>query len=299
MQHSFRGVSSIRRRLTGGFVAALLVTAVLSIAPQSSVAAGPTRYLDPLFDPVRVKDRVYGRVEHSDGTVERLELDLYKPVGDRQDNRPVLIFIHGGGSEIDKALPRNRRIARGFARRGFVAAAINYRKGTSGLTTEAAHDTRAAVRWFKANADRYRVSPEKIIVMGSSAGSMNALHVAFDPEDAGNSGHPGYSSEVAAAVAVAAGSIDPQDIGPDEVPIVMMHARDDTTVPIVQAYSTCDQTKLFGNVCDFFEYAEGGHPPTFLERYRHMVIEQASHFICRNVLAGRSACKGATAAPPA
>lgn len=277
----------LRNPLVVGWLVAALVVGLVLTSARVGAAATSGRYLDPVFSTVKgTPDLVYGRVKHDDGTIERLKLDLYRPVGDTADNRPVVIFVHGGDSSVDKGLRRNRVVPMGFARRGFVAASINYRTGTSGLSRAAQHDTRAAVRWFKANAAKYRVDPRRIVVMGSSSGAVDVLNIAFNPQDAGDSGHPGYSSRVAAAVSVSGMSTQPQEIGPNEARIAMVHAADDTTIPITSAKVTCEQTKQSGNVCEFFEYAEGGHPPGFLIEYRRKITEQASRFICRNVLDG-------------
>ena len=149
-------ISVSRRRGAAAAFAAIvmgLVAGLLVVASSSTSAAPRGRYLDEIFDAQRTANLVYGRVNHLDGTVEKLRLDLYRPVGDRRDRRPVVIFIHGGDSSVDKGLPRNRLIPRRMAKRGFVGASINYRDDTAGMTREAQHDTRAAVRWFRANAD--------------------------------------------------------------------------------------------------------------------------------------------------
>ena len=280
-----RPATRVRRAALGAVTTLVLVAGLLLAGPGSSVAGSSTRYLDPVFSSVNVdKDQLYGRVRHLDGSVERLYLDLYRPAGDSRRNRPVLIFIHGGGSDISKNYLRNRIIPKGFARRGFVAASIDYRDGTVGSMPDAQHDTRAAVRWFKANAGRLRVDPRKIMLIGSSAGGMNALNVAFDPDDAGDSGHPGYSSTVAAAISIGAAASEPQDIGMGEPPIAMIHATDDTTVPVAAARATCLQTTALGNVCEFFEYPEGGHPPEFIDEHLSRILEDSSRFVCRQVL---------------
>lgn len=267
-----------------------LVGALLVIASSSTSAAPRGRYLDEIFSTKRTPDLVYGRVEHRDGTVERLRLDLYRPVGDRRRNRPAVIFIHGGTSSNDKAFARNRLIPRRMAARGMVGASIDYRDGTVGFTREAQHDTRAAVRFLKARAGRYGIDPTKIVLIGSSSGAMDALNVAFDPEDAGDSGHPGQSSTVAGAISIGGGSTEPYDITADEVPIAMIHAEDDTVVPVLAADATCEQTKAMGNVCEFFRYAEGGHPPGFIARHKNRLIEQSARFMCRHVI-GLRGCR--------
>ena len=286
-------VSAARRR---GAAAALvatvmaLVAGLLVVASSSTSAAPRGRYLDEIFDAKRTANLVYGRVHHLDGSVEKLRLDLYRPIGDRRDNRPVVIFIHGGGSSVDKGFARNRLIPRRMAKRGFVGASINYRDNTVGMTREAQHDTRAAVRWFRANADRYRIDPRRIVLIGSSAGAMDALNVAFDPDDVGDSGHPGYSSAVAGAVSIGGGSTEPFDITLGEPPIAMIHAEDDATVPIAAADATCEQTKALGNVCEFFRYQTGGHPPEFIDEHKDRLIEQSARFMCRNVI-GLAGCR--------
>ena len=282
-----RSSTPVAHRRLGVVLLGLLVmlTTVLTVgASQGASAARPVRYLDPITDAVRVDtDLVYGRVVHGD-SVERLRLDLYRPAGDRHENRPVIIFIHGGSSDVDKGRERNAVVSRSFAQRGFVAATINYRRGTSGIAKDSQEDTRAAVRWFRANADRYGVNPAKITVVGVSAGAINALQVGFNPEDAGNSGHPGYSSKVASAVSISGTAYELVEIGTDEVPVAMVHALDDTVIPIAAAQAVCEQTKALGNTCRFFEYAEGGHPPRFLARNRGRIIEQVSVFLCRTIL---------------
>jgi predicted esterase len=276
------------RRLTTLTVALMVWLTVIG-APAQGAQRG--RYLDPIFSTFSTTNITYGRAPLANGTFATLKLDLYRPSNDTASNRPVLIFVHGGGSASDKSLKRNRSVAIGFAQRGFVAAAINYRPGlSSGASTEAQYDVRAAVRWFKANAARYRVNPSWIFLMGSSAGAMNVLNVAFNPEDPGSSGNPGYSSTVAAAISISGFASESWNIGPGEPPVAMFHALDDTSIPIASALVTCTQTQALLNVCDFYPYEEGGHPPPFLIKYREPITEQASQFLCKRVL-GPVVCK--------
>jgi acetyl esterase/lipase len=287
-------MTTIGRRRPRAVFAATLALALVAflLVPAGGVAAASYRYVDAIFSSVAVQtDLVYGHATRQDGTVEALRLDLYQPAGDTAKMRPVVIFVHGGASNIDKGLKRNRDVPTGFAKRGFVSASINYRSGTDGTSKNSQYDTRAAVRWFRANASRYRIDESKIVLMGSSAGAVNVLDVNFAPEDAGSSGHPGYSSAVAGAIAVSGTDTEPHNIGPGDPPIAMFHAADDQTIPIEAAQATCEQTKAVGNVCEFFRYETGGHPPGFLIEYRREITKQASGFICRNVL-GPGVCHG-------
>jgi acetyl esterase/lipase len=271
-----------KHRYVGILIALALWLTALSVPAQ---AAHRGRYLDPIFSAFATTNLTYGSAPLSDGTFAPLKLDLYRPSGDSATNRPALIYVHGGGSASDKSLKRNRDVSIGFAKRGFVAATLNYRPDQAyGNNPDAQYDVRAAIRWFRANAARYRVNPNWIFIMGSSAGAVNALNVAFNPGDPGNSGNPGYSSAVAAAISVSGYDSEPHNIGRGEVPIAMIHAADDQTVPIENAMATCTQTQAMGNICDFYRYETGGHPPGFLINNRELITEQSSQFLCKRVL---------------
>jgi Ca2+-binding RTX toxin-like protein len=277
----------VRRSLTAiATLSLVLMVGAGAAVPATAHAAdtGDGRYLDPVFSALNIQyNLVYGQAVSESGQLTTLKLDLYQPVGDNARTRPVVIFAHGGAfKKGDKGEPRNVAIADLLARRGWVTASINFR--TDGVEQHATDDMQAAVRWFRAHAGYYRIDPEKIVVMGPSSGAVSALHTNFDPEDPGNSGNPGYPSNVAGAVSVSGTVQDPSIIGPGEPPIAMFHALDDTVIPYALGEATCLDTTAMGNVCEMFTYPEGGHPPNFLINNRAQILEQTSDFLCRQVL---------------
>ena len=284
--------TATRLALGGLLVGLLLALASAGGAAPAAAAAEPTRYLDPVFSAVSVKrDLVYGQAHAQSGELVQLELDLYQPAGDSAQERPVIIWAHGGGFvEGDKRRPVDVAVVEDFARRGWVVASINYRlRATVGTADNPAaardgqHDMQAAVRWFRRYATRHRVNSDTIVAAGASAGGIMALHTNFNPGDVGLSGNPGYPSEVAAGIAVSAAVLDPTIIGPGEPPIAMFHAADDPRIPIALAEATCAATRALLNTCVFVPYLQGGHPPAFLEANREGIIERSSAFICREV----------------
>ena len=286
--HAFAGGSGRTQsttRFVGSLIASLLLAAVAFSAFPAGVHAASGRYLDPIFSSVRRDvDLTYGRAIHADGTIEALKLDLYRPVGDTAKNRPVVIFVHGGAQDTtDKNPLRNQLVGHLFAKRGFVGAVIDYRSGASGMDRAAAHDLRAAVRWFRKNADALRVSPKRIIVMGVSAGGTTAMSATFNPADVGNSGNPGYSSAVAAGIAFAAASYPHAEMNTGDPPIAVIVAKDDHPF-YEEAIAACAQTRALGNICDEYYHESGGHPPEFWWENRDKIIEQSSRFICKRVL---------------
>jgi acetyl esterase/lipase len=142
--------------------------------------------------------------EH-DGT--RLVGDLYSPKG--LDKAPVLIGVHGGGWQIG-----DRKFYTHWgsylASNGYALFAIEYRLMKSGLKTYpgAVYDVKAAVQYVRARAGELGVDPDRVALMGDSAGAHLSALVALageEPEfstDYRNDPYSSISLEVKAVVGV-------------------------------------------------------------------------------------------------
>jgi acetyl esterase/lipase len=130
-----------------------------------------------------------------------LRLDLFHPEKTAAAV-PAIIFIHGGawsGGNRDML----RIYAISYAQRGYVTAAITYRLSGVAPFPAAVEDCKCAVRWLRANAEKFRVDPALIGVAGGSAGGHLAMmlgYAADQPELEGQGGHAGISSRVQAVV---------------------------------------------------------------------------------------------------
>ncbi len=99
---------------------------------------------------------------------ERQKLDLYLPEVPDENLRPVIVRIHGGAwRHGDKSAQRS---VSNYVRQGYVAVAINYRFSQQAVFPAQIEDCKAAIRWLRAHAAEYGIDPERILVMGSSAG---------------------------------------------------------------------------------------------------------------------------------
>jgi acetyl esterase/lipase len=142
------------------------------------------------------KDIEYGRVGE-----RALQADLYlpKPLDKRV---PGLIFIHGGGWKGGKRADY-RVYTIDFAKRGYVVATITYRLAQEAKFPAALEDVKCAVRWMRSHADELHVDPQRIAVLGGSAGGHLALMVGYTSDKSeweGQGGHAGVSSAVQAVV---------------------------------------------------------------------------------------------------
>ncbi len=131
------------------------------------------------------------------------QLDIYLPeVGNGPF--PVIISIHGGafmfGDKSDgQVIPMLEGLNHGYA-----VVSINYRLSGEALFPNNIHDVKAAIRWIKANAAKYKMDPNKIALWGGSAGgNLSSLAGTSggvkELEDLGL-GNPDQSSRVQAVV---------------------------------------------------------------------------------------------------
>lgn len=114
--------------------------------------------------------------------------DLYLPAAPAEgERRPAVLIIHGGGwTGGDKAAAREFNIGTNLVQRGYVAMSINYLLSKDGKTTwpQNLHDCKTAVRWLRKNADRLGIDPDRIGVIGGSAGGhLSAMVGLTGPSD--------------------------------------------------------------------------------------------------------------------
>ncbi|MGI9176547.1 MAG: prolyl oligopeptidase family serine peptidase [Pirellulales bacterium] len=116
--------------------------------------------------------------------------DLYFPLEMPKDRKlPAVIIIHGGGfNDGDKDRRREVNIGSHLARHGYVGMSIDYQLWSKGIQKptwpRCLHDAKLAVRWLRTNADRLGVDPDRIGVIGGSAGgNLAAMLAVTGPED--------------------------------------------------------------------------------------------------------------------
>lgn len=131
-------------------------------------------------------------------------LDLYAPK--KADSlRPGIVLIHGGGwtGGSRKAF---RNTAMRLATEGYVVANIDYRLATETKFPGCVSDAKAAVRWMRANAEKYHIDAGKIYAIGGSAGGHLAAMVATSPgKFEGDGGWADQSSKVQAVIMMGSG----------------------------------------------------------------------------------------------
>ncbi len=116
------------------------------------------------------------------GPHERHRLDVYK--APEAKPRTVVIYVPGGGFTGGDKRPFGN-VGSYFARQGMLGVTMNYRLAPEVTWPAGAQDVDAAIAWLKANAARFDTKPERIFIIGHSAGASHCATYLFDPDLAG------------------------------------------------------------------------------------------------------------------
>ncbi|MDQ3435780.1 MAG: alpha/beta hydrolase [Actinomycetota bacterium] len=199
--------------VAAGLCAATVAVSLMPVAQawKDASAEGVSLSLPGYFaGPAFAADRSPETVTYARPGGEELEADVWRPPGggpageaDAAKGRPAVIVVHGGGWRSGERGDFPRWNA-WLASKGYVVFDIDYRLSPPPSWRDAPADVRCAVGWVKENAARYGVDPERVALMGRSAGGHLALLTAYTQGSAPTPGCDARNLQdtgVAAAVA--------------------------------------------------------------------------------------------------
>jgi triacylglycerol lipase len=182
--------------MTARLVAAACGFAALASASSAQVpaniaakvrAAGPVMdsSVGQLYAPLFPKEAWAGVAIQRDiayGADPLQTLDVFTPEGAK--GLPVLLFVHGGGfvrgDKHGDFYPDN--ITLWAAKNGMVGVNIDYRLAPKDPWPAGAKDLAAAIAWTRANAAKFGGDPNRIVLLGHSAGGNHVADYAAHPE---------------------------------------------------------------------------------------------------------------------
>jgi len=221
------------------------------------------------------------------------KLDLYLPERAPGDPpSPAVVWIHGGGwTEGSKGEARAKQICGALAAAGYVCASIDYSLGQNPWPANLL-DCKNAVRFMRVRAADYHVDPDRVAVMGASAGGQLALMVGFtagEPALEPQAPYPGVSDMVGVVVdfygpanlqaprpsrgsgrATESGDGEPNPalwrgaspvdhVRPDSPPVLIVHGTADAQLPISQAFELDRVLTKNGVAHEFVALENAGH----------------------------------------
>ncbi|MBN2392302.1 MAG: alpha/beta hydrolase [Anaerolineae bacterium] len=232
------------------------------------------------FDPAKLgttePDVTYGT---ADG--HELKMDVYYPASGGPWSG--VIFVHGGGwTEGDKApLPVIPTAS------GYLVVSINYRMYPAYRFPAMIEDVKCAIRFLRAHADGYNLDPDRIALIGHSAGGHLAALAGLVDESAGwdVGSYLEQSSRVQAVVEMSGPSdlagrfpevvealtvnvFGPEQfvsaspvtyVRPDAPPFLIIHGEKDEVVPVAQAYRLHEALRTVGASSELVILQNAGH----------------------------------------
>ena len=147
---------------------------------------------------------VYDRQEISTGEIRDLHISLLTPYGIRSTEKkklPCVVWVcggawRGGRERAAEMLPELLYLAEN----GYIVAAAEYRILNEAVFPAQIQDVLTAVRYLKSNAEKYGIDPERVGIMGSSAGGHMTLLAANNDGQFDTDKYPEVNSIVRCAV---------------------------------------------------------------------------------------------------
>src|SRR5262245_29651338 len=232
-------------------------------------------------------DVVYGKAGSRD-----LKLDLARPAG--KGPFPVVVCVHGGGWRMGNKRDLRRWIEL-LAQEGYVAASVGYRLAPDHTFPSQIEDCKTAVRFLRANGNRYGIDKDRFGALGHSAGGhlVCLLGLTNSVKEFDGGLYPGESSRVQAVVDVF-GPTDLPGFGRDDSaqrsmlapligkkyaddpaghenasplkyvskdapPFLIFHGTKDWIVPIEQSRQLAARLKDAGVAAKLIEVPDAGH----------------------------------------
>ena len=250
----------------------LLAAVVFALLPAAAHA-------QPSAPVVTKTDVIYGRVEGS-----ALLANIAYPDGPAL--KPAIISVHGGRWRAGNRADASSIKVTQWAEFGYFAMSIDYRLVGGSPAPAPYVDMLTAIRWVHAHADEYRIDPERVYLIGQSAGGQMVSLFAT----AGEAGFPrvgGWEkarSDVRAVISVAAtyelnslswgnlwtpvaGNVEEarrlaspiHHVSATMKPLLIIHSDDDKSVPVQQANEMAAKVAAAGVKTRYVHYTDKGH----------------------------------------
>lgn len=188
---------------------------------------------------------------------EAQRLDLYLPEAVPEKPLPLIVHIHGGGWRAGNKFPCP---VVGMVFQGYVVASVEYRFSQVAVFPAQIQDCQAAIRWLRANAARYHIDPDRVGVVGGSAGGHLSALVGtsggtgvFPPIG----GNEGQSDRVQAVCDI---------YGPADFTTVVKQAAEDTNVENIFEFNSPKDpySSLIGVPLETTEKSRAVSPVTYI-----------------------------------
>ncbi|WP_298200434.1 alpha/beta hydrolase [Novosphingobium sp.] len=232
-----------------------------------------------MFNTVVPKDEGARRIIHDAvfAPGPRGRIDIYAPTRPETGGlRPVIVFLYGG-SWRSGTKDGYGFVGRALAARGFLVAIPDYRLVPEVRYPAFVEDGAAAVRWVRTHAAEWGGDPDRLVLVGHSAGAYNAAMLAYDPRWLGPDrgairGFAGlagpydfdpFDGPIASAAFLGAGEARATQpvthVAPGAPPALLATGDKDTTVRPANSESLAARLSAVGTSATLRRYPAVGH----------------------------------------
>ena len=117
------------------------------------------------------------------GTDRQLLADIWEPAAGVERTGTAIVYLYGGSWHFFDKDVLTRPLFRQLTAQGHVVMDAAHRSCPETDVIGMVGDVHRAVAWIKANAERYGIDPERVVVMGGSSGAHIALLAAYAPHE--------------------------------------------------------------------------------------------------------------------
>ncbi len=96
-----------------------------------------------------------------------MKMDILKPQS--KTSLPAIVYVTGGGF-INANKDNGIQLRMHLAEAGYVVASIEYRVAPTAVFPQPLEDVKASIRYLRANAKKFNIDPDRIGIVGGSAG---------------------------------------------------------------------------------------------------------------------------------
>ena len=215
------------------------------------------------------KDVPFGETINYKGEKEMLLLDIYSPLEIVDKKRPAIIWMHGGGFNVnfDKSQSYIVDMATRFAKRGYVCFSINYRvrenpkDDKAGTMGDALEDAMIGLNWVRKNSKKLAIDKSKIVIGGGSAGGQLGNNFCYRD---GSKNKKWDKSGIIAFVNLW-GSPDESwgkyTIDKNDPPMIIVHGTEDASVPYANSLHIIKKLNSVGVKNELISIEGAGHTP--------------------------------------
>lgn len=256
----------------------------------SSLTAYSQRYLtDDYAQLDSVIGGVYGTASDYQNITQNLLFDFYEPAHDNITNRPLIIYLHGGGFTSGiRTYPSVKLLCRRMAQKGYAVANIDYRLdpnfslynslGNRRAMTDAMHDAKQAIRYFKANAATYKIDTSLVFIGGESAGAITSMMASYvdkqnemdvypmaNPDNPiGSTSNADVSNSVKGTLCLCGMILDTMAMElPTDPTILWVHGTNDDFIPVSLAFNVLLRASHIGLPVAAKPYQGATHCPWY------------------------------------